>query len=112
MVRSIIESLIKPCLQLHITGIIKKIEQLSKPHNNKYKYLSITRGKELILTYANPTKSRTSTYHPTIDWVEPNISFNQSSPCHIPSMNVGSHGIINQNQTRASRCQTTSTLNQ
>ena len=41
----------------------------------------------------NPTKSGTSTYLPTIDWAEPNLSFNQSPPHHIPSMNVGSHGI-------------------
>jgi len=45
-----------------------------------------------------PTKSRISTYHPTIDWAEPNLSFNQSLPCHIPNMGVGSHGI-NQNIT-------------
>ena len=36
----------------------------------------------------NPTNSETSMYHPTIYWVEPNISFSQSPPCHIPSMNV------------------------
>ena len=39
-----------------------------------------------------PTKSGTSMNHPTIDWVEPNLSFNQSPMCHILSMNVGSHG--------------------
>ena len=37
----------------------------------------------------NTTRSDTSTYHPTIDWAEKNISFSQSPLCHIPSMNVG-----------------------
>ena len=37
----------------------------------------------------NLTKSGTYMYHPTIDWAEPNLSFSQSPPCHIPSMNVG-----------------------
>lgn len=34
-----------------------------------------------------PTKWGTSTYHPTIYWVEPNVSFIGSPLCHIPSMN-------------------------
>ena len=41
----------------------------------------------------NPTKSGTSTYHPTIDWAKPNLSFSQSPTCHITSMNVGSQDI-------------------
>ena len=39
------------------------------------------------------TKSRTSAYHTTIDWAEPNLSFSQSPSCYIPRMNVGSHVI-------------------
>ena len=38
-----------------------------------------------------------SMYHLTIDWDEPNISFNQSHLHHIPSMNVGYRGT---NQTK------------
>ena len=40
-----------------------------------------------------------SMYHLIIDWAKPNISFSQSPPHYIPSMNVGSHGI-NQNKTK------------
>ena len=40
-----------------------------------------------------PTRSSTSTYDLTIDWTEPKLSFSQSPLRHIPSMNVGSHGI-------------------
>jgi len=46
-----------------------------------------------------PTKSGTSMYHLTIDGVEPKLSFNQSPPHHILTMNVVFHGI-NQNKTK------------
>jgi len=54
----------------------------------------IPNEKELSFSYQNTTMLGTSTYHPTIDWVEPNISFNQSALNHIPIMNVGSHGKL------------------
>jgi len=72
----------------------------------------IQKEKELLLIYVNPTKSGTSTYHPTIDWAKPNLAFSQSSPHHIPSMNVGSHGINQEYQTKAYGGQTTSNINQ
>ena len=40
-----------------------------------------------------PTKLGTSTYHPTMDWVKQNLSFNQLSPHHIPNINTGYNGI-------------------
>ena len=46
------------------------------------------------------TKFKTSMYHLTIDMVEQNISFNQLPLCHIPSMNVGSHGTTNPRRTK------------
>jgi len=53
----------------------------------------IPKEKELLLTYANPTKSGTPMYHLAIDWAKPNLYFIQSPPCHMKSMNAGSHGI-------------------
>lgn len=50
-----------------------------------------------------PTKSGTFKYHSTIDWAKLNLSFSQSTPFHIVSMNVGSHRINKQNQNRATR---------
>jgi len=44
-------------------------------------------------------KVRDFKYHLKIGWVESNLSFSQSPLCHIPSMNVGTHGI-NQNKTK------------
>jgi len=44
-------------------------------------------------------KLGTSMYHLTIDWAKPILAFHQSPSCHIPSLNLGLHGI-NQNITK------------
>jgi len=49
--------------------------------------------KRALINISKPNQVKTSKYHPTIYWVAPNLSFNQSPPYHIPSMDVGSHGM-------------------
>ena len=63
----------------------------------------ILKEKHLLLTYENPTMLGTSMYELTIYWSELTLPFIQSTQRHIPSMNVGSHGINHEHQTKSSR---------
>lgn len=58
---------------------------------NKYNYPSNTRGKKLLLKYEKYNQVYEFHVPPDHRLAEPNISFNQSSLCHIPSINLGSH---------------------
>ena len=63
---------------------------------------------KLILMMQKPTRYGTTTFHPIVEWLS-QISLHPFTPCHIPSINLGSHKTHQSKPSKASRGQTTST---
>lgn len=62
-----------------------------KIHIYIYTFIDENQGNAFLINECNkPTEDGATTFHPTIEWLSQYL-FSHSPPCHIPSMNVGSH---------------------